>query len=47
MEKEFDTLEEAYKCANEHPGSKLRWVAAIAKWVVTFAAAYFIYVAIF
>jgi hypothetical protein len=38
-EREFDNLEDAYKCCNENPGSKLRWVAAIGKWVVTVAAA--------
>jgi len=38
MEKEFDTFEDAYQCADANPGSKLRYIAAIAKWVVTIAA---------
>ena len=47
MEKFFDTLEEAWEfLAGAPDGSKCRWVAAIAKWVVTIAAAYIIYVAV-
>ncbi|MBO7462516.1 MAG: hypothetical protein J6T96_07955 [Bacteroidales bacterium] len=46
MEKIFDTLEEAWKFLAEHPGSKCKWVASIAKWVVTVAAAYIIYVSL-
>ena len=47
MEKFFDTLEEAWNFLTSHPGSKCKWVAAIAKWVVTITAAYLIVTSIF
>ena len=47
MEKFFDTLEEAWEFLASVPeGGKCRWVAVIAKWVVTIAAAYIIYASV-
>ena len=44
MKKFFDTFEEAWQFLEKHPGNKLRWVAKIAKWVVTIITTYIIFV---
>lgn len=47
MEKFFDTLAEAWEYISSVPDTcKCRWVASIAKWVVTIAAAYIIYASV-
>lgn len=47
MEKKFDTLEAAWKFIWSVPETcKLRWVARIAKWVVTVVGAYLVYAAV-
>lgn len=47
MEKIFDTLEDAWDFIWSVPETcKLRWVARIAKWVVTVVGAYLVYAAV-
>ncbi|MBR4325067.1 MAG: hypothetical protein IKP73_06035 [Bacteroidales bacterium] len=47
MEKFFDTFKEAMAFILSVPDKcKCRWVAAIAKWVVTITAAYLIYASV-